>query len=311
MGTVPLGIKTLGASLTDAIGRALKEDWKQKKGDACIKLAHDKFTVGAQVRKMLEDLLELPGEAKFKVVFLRHGESDWNVKNIFTGWHDVDLSEAGKVEAVEAGKMLKASNFKFDVVFTSVLRRSIITAWTALAESENFTMPIVNSWRLNERHYGGLQGLNKADTAAKYGDAQVKIWRRSYDVPPPDMPMDDPNHPSNNPLYFGVPTTALPSAESLKITADRVLPYWYDHIAPCVMKGMNVLIAAHGNSLRALCKYLENMSEAEVLEYNIPTAVPLVYELDKDLKFVKKYYLLDPEEVAKKVAAVANQGKAK
>lgn len=247
----------------------------------------------------------------FKIVFIRHGESEWNVANIFTGWHDVDLSPAGKLEAIEAGKCLKEKGFKFDIVFTSVLRRAIKTAWTALMESENFAMPIVNTWRLNERHYGGLQGLNKADTAAKYGDDQVKIWRRSYDIPPPEIEPSDARHPCNDPMYRHVPKSALPGAESLKITVDRVLPFWFDHIAPCVMAGKSVMVSAHGNSLRAICKYLEGMSEAEVLEFNIPTAVPLVYELDKDLKFVKKYYLMDEEEVKAKMAAVAAQGQAK
>jgi len=247
----------------------------------------------------------------FKIVFVRHGESEWNVANIFTGWHDVDLSPAGKLEAIEAGKCLKEKGFKFDIVFTSVLRRAIKTAWTALMESENFAMPIVNTWRLNERHYGGLQGLNKADTAAKYGDDQVKIWRRSYDVPPPEIEQSDPRHPCNDPMYRHVPKSALPGAESLKITVDRVLPFWFDHIAPCVMAGKSVLVSAHGNSLRAICKYLEGMSEAEVLDLNIPTAVPLVYELDKDLKFVKKYYLMDEAELKAKMAAVAAQGQAK
>jgi len=246
-----------------------------------------------------------------KIVFLRHGESDWNVKNIFTGWADVDLSEAGKAEAIEAGKMLMSAGFKFNIVFTSVLRRAIRTAWTALAESENFAMPVINSWRLNERHYGGLQGLNKAETAAKHGDAQVKIWRRSYDIPPPEIGHDDPRHPCNDPLYKHVPKDALPGAESLALTVARVLPFWFDTIAPCVLAGKSVMVAAHGNSLRAICKYIEGMSEAEVLDFNIPTGVPLVYELDGNMKFVRKYYLMDPEEVAKKVAAVANQGKAK
>jgi len=247
----------------------------------------------------------------FKIVFLRHGESVWNVANIFTGWHDVDLSPAGEIEAVEAGKCLKAKGYKFDIVFTSVLRRSIKTAWTALMHSENFSMPIVNTWRLNERHYGGLQGMNKAETAAKHGDDQVKIWRRSYDIPPPVIEVSDPRHPSNDPLYKHVPKGALPGAESLKLTVERVLPFWNDHIAPCVMAGKNVLVAAHGNSLRAICKYLENMSEPEVLELNIPTAVPLVYELDDDLKFIQKYYLMDENELKAKMEAVANQGKAK
>jgi len=247
----------------------------------------------------------------FKVVFLRHGESVWNVANIFTGWADVDLSPAGEAEAVEAGKCLKEKGFKFDVVFTSLLRRSIKTAWTALMHSDNYSMPIINTWRLNERHYGALQGLNKAETAAKHGDAQVKIWRRSYDIPPPEIELSDERHPANDPLYKNVPAKALPGAESLKLTVERVLPFWFDNIAPCIMAGRSVLVAAHGNSLRAICKYLEGMSEAEVLELNIPTSVPLVYELDAKLNFVKKYYLMDPDEVAAKMAAVANQGKAK
>lgn len=249
--------------------------------------------------------------AVYKIVFVRHGESQWNVANIFTGWHDIDLSENGMQEAIDAGKCLKEKGFKFDICFTSVLRRAIKTCWTVCMESENFSMPIVNTWRLNERHYGGLQGLNKADTAAKYGDDQVKIWRRSYDIPPPEIEASDPRHPGNDPMYKHVPKSALPGAESLKLTVDRVLPFWFDHIAPCVMAGKSVLVSAHGNSLRAICKYLEGMSEAEVLEFNIPTACPLVYELDQDLKFIKKYYLMDPEEVAKKQAAVAAQGKAK
>merc|ERR1719401_430435 len=246
-----------------------------------------------------------------KVVFLRHGESVWNVANIFTGWADVDLSPAGELEAVEAGKCLKEKGYKFDFVFTSVLRRSIKTAWTALMESDNFSMPVINSWRLNERHYGGLQGLNKAETAAKHGDDQVKIWRRSYDIPPPSIDISDQRHPACDPKYRHVPATALPGAESLKLTVDRVLPFWFDTIAPCVMAGKSVLVTAHGNSLRAICKYLEGMSEAEVLELNIPTGVPLVYELTTDLKFIKKYYLMSPEEVEAKIKAVANQGKAK
>jgi len=253
----------------------------------------------------------LGGPKVFRIVFLRHGESVWNVANIFTGWADVDLSPNGEMEAVEAGKCLKEKGFKFDVVFTSMLRRSIKTAWTALAHSENFSMPIINTWRLNERHYGALQGLNKAETAAKHGDEQVKIWRRSYDIPPPSIELSDSRHPANDPLYKNVPRAALPGAESLKLTVERVLPFWFDSIAPCVMSGRSVLVAAHGNSLRAICKYLEDMSEKEVLELNIPTGVPLVYELDRNLCFLKKYYLMDPDEVAKKMAAVAAQGQAK
>lgn len=247
----------------------------------------------------------------FKVVFLRHGESEWNVANIFTGWADVDLSEKGEREAIEAGKCLKEHGFKFDVVFTSVLRRAIKTAWNACMESENFTMPIVNNWRLNERHYGGLQGLNKAETAELHGEDQVKVWRRSYDIPPPPMEPGDDRHPCKDPLYRHVPKKMLPGAESLKLTVDRVLPFWADHIAPCVLAGKSVLVTAHGNSLRAICKYLEDMSEADVLELNIPTGVPLVYELDEELSVVQKYYLMDEAEVAKKMAAVAAQGKAK
>jgi len=247
----------------------------------------------------------------YKIVFLRHGESVWNVANIFTGWHDVDLSETGKLEAVEAGKCLKEKGYKFDILFTSVLKRSIKTAWTALMESDNVSLPHVQSWRLNERHYGALQGMNKAETAAQHGDEQVKIWRRSYDIPPPSIEASDERHPSNDPMYKGIPKATLPGAESLALTVDRVLPFWNDQIAPCVLAGKSVLVTAHGNSLRALCKHLEGMSEKDVLDLNIPTSVPLVYELDEGLNFVRKYYLMDEEEVAKKMAAVANQGKAK
>lgn len=247
----------------------------------------------------------------FKVVFVRHGESVWNVANIFTGWTDVDLSEHGKQEAVEAGLSLKKQGFKFDVVFTSVLRRAVETAWTVCTHSDNFAMPIVNSWRLNERHYGGLQGLNKADTAAKYGEHQVKVWRRSFDVPPPPIEVSDSRHPANDSVYKDVPKAALPGAESLKLTIDRVLPFWFDQIAPSIKMGKSVLVAAHGNSLRAICKYLEGMSEAEVLEFNIPTAVPLVYELDDNLEFIRKYYLIDEQDLKRKMDDVAAQGQVK
>jgi len=246
----------------------------------------------------------------FKVVFIRHGESLWNVENIFTGWHDIDLSPAGTEEAKAAGKCLKEKGFKFDIVFTSMLQRAIKTTWIACMESGNVCMPIINHWRLNERHYGGLQGLNKAETAKKHGDEQVKIWRRSYDVPPPEIDTTDERHPCNDAKYVSVPAAFLPGAESLKLTVDRVLPFWADQIAPCIMAGKSVLVSAHGNSLRALCKYIEGMSEKEVLDLNIPTATPLCYELDSQLKFVKKYYLMDPDEVAAKVAAVAAQGQA-
>eukprot|EP00746_Dinoflagellata_sp_MGD_P165007 gnl/MRDRNA2_/MRDRNA2_94031_c0_seq1.p1 gnl/MRDRNA2_/MRDRNA2_94031_c0~~gnl/MRDRNA2_/MRDRNA2_94031_c0_seq1.p1 ORF type:complete len:558 (+),score=138.79 gnl/MRDRNA2_/MRDRNA2_94031_c0_seq1:65-1738(+) len=246
----------------------------------------------------------------FKIYFLRHGESEWNKANVFTGWADVDLSAQGMQEAVEAGKCMKEQGLKFDVVFTSVLRRAVKTAWKALMHSENFSMPIINTWRLNERHYGSLQGLNKTETAAKHGEDQVKIWRRSYDIPPPSIEISDSRHPANDPMYRHVPASALPGAESLALTVERVLPFWNDQIAPCVMAGKTVLISAHGNSLRALCKHLEKMSEKDVLELNIPTAVPLCYELDEKLNFVRKYYLMDADEVAKKIAAVENQGKA-
>merc|ERR1712046_34680 len=266
--------------------------------------------MGAQAFRFIQ-IIWLFRRMTHKVVFVRHGESQWNVANIFTGWHDIDLSDNGLAEAIEAGKCLKEKGFKFDIVFTSVLRRAIRTAWTVCTHSENFAMPIVNSWRLNERHYGGLQGMNKAETAAKHGDDQVKIWRRSFDVPPPPLETTDARHPCNDPMYASVPKAALPGAESLALTIERVLPVWNDQIAPCVMSGKSVLVAAHGNSLRAICKYLKGMTNEEVLEFNIPTAVPLVYELDQDLNFVKDYYLMDADEVAAKIAAVANQGKAK
>jgi 2,3-bisphosphoglycerate-dependent phosphoglycerate mutase len=294
------------------VTKSLYDTLEDVDADRCVVLAEliiGKRAIAAPVPATIKAGDPTPGV--FKVVFIRHGESDWNVKNIFTGWTDVDLSPAGCKEAEEAGKMLKDANFKFDIVFTSVLRRAIKTAWTALMGSENYAMPVIKSWRLNERHYGGLQGMNKAETAAKHGDAQVKIWRRSYDIPPPEIDVSDARHPANDPLYKNVPTSALPGAESLKLTVDRVLPFWFDAIAPCIMAGRSVMVAAHGNSLRAICKYVEGMSEAEVLEFNIPTGVPLVYELDAQLQFKRKYYLMDPEEVAKKIAAVANQGKAK
>jgi len=251
------------------------------------------------------------GKKIHKVVFVRHGESLWNVANIFTGWADVDLSDTGKREAVEAGLMLRDECFKFDIVFTSMLRRSIKTAWTACMELEQYSMPIINTWRLNERHYGGLQGLNKSETAALHGEKQVKIWRRSYDIPPPSVSSSDPRHPANDPMYKHVPKAALPGAESLAMTVDRVMPFWNDTIAPCVMAGKSCLVAAHGNSLRAICKYLDGMTEEDVLELNIPTAVPLVYELDGNLNVLNKYYLLDDASVKEKLEGVANQGKAK
>lgn len=247
----------------------------------------------------------------YKLVLLRHGESTWNKENRFTGWTDVPLSEAGEVEALAAAEVLKAKGYKFDVAYTSVLKRAVTTCWNVLKETDQCHVPVINSWRLNERHYGGLQGLNKAETAAKHGDEQVKIWRRSYNVPPPELETSDERYPGNQEIYKKVPKATLPVTESLETCIARVLPFWFDQIAPSIMEGKNVLIAAHGNSLRGLVKHLDSMSEAEILELNIPTAVPLVYELDENLKPIKHYYLMDEEELKKRMDAVANQGKAK
>src|SRR5688572_30758288 len=245
-----------------------------------------------------------------RLVLLRHGESTWNKENRFTGWTDVDLTDKGREEAREAGRLLKEAGFAFDVAYTSVLTRAIRTLWLALDEMGSMWIPIHNSWRLNERHYGGLQGLNKAETAAKHGEAQVKIWRRSYDVPPPPLDVSDPRHPSHDRRYASLAPTDIPLTESLKDTVARFLPHWHEVIAPAIRSGKRVVIAAHGNSLRALVKYLDDVSEADILELNIPTAIPLVYELDDDLKPLKKYYLGDQEAAARKAQAVANQGKA-
>jgi|SRR5688572_15481056 len=246
-----------------------------------------------------------------RLVLLRHGESTWNQENRFTGWKDVDLSDKGRVEAREAGRLMASEKFEFDVAFTSVLKRAIRTLWMALDEMDMMWLPVHNSWRLNERHYGGLQGLNKAETAAKHGDAQVKIWRRSYDIPPPPLSRDDPDHPSHDRRYSGLKPNELPQAESLKDTVARFLPYWESAIAPEIKAGKRVLIAAHGNSLRALVKYLDSISDEAIVELNIPTGVPLVYLLNEDLKPLQKYYLGDQEAAAQKAAAVANQGKSK
>ncbi len=246
-----------------------------------------------------------------KIVLLRHGESIWNKENLFTGWTDVDLSEQGKNEAKKAGELLKADGYVFDVAFTSVLKRAIRTLWITLDELDLMWIPVQHSWRLNERHYGALQGLNKAQTAAKYGDEQVLIWRRSYDIPPPPLEPSDPRYPGSDPRYAELTKAELPVTECLKDTVARFLPYWHETIAPTIKSGKRVLIAAHGNSLRALVKYLDNISDKEIVGLNIPTGVPLVYELDSDLKPIKHYYLGDPEEVAKAAAAVAAQGKAK
>jgi 2,3-bisphosphoglycerate-dependent phosphoglycerate mutase len=246
-----------------------------------------------------------------KLVLLRHGESEWNKENRFTGWKDVDLSAKGIEEATKAGKTLLKEGFTFDLAFTSVLKRAIRTLWITLDQMDLMWIPVEKSWRLNERHYGALQGLNKSETAAKYGEDQVKIWRRSYDVPPPPLEVSDPRYPGNDPRYKSLPKNEIPLTECLKDTVARFIPYWKESIAPEVKAGKKVVIAAHGNSLRALVKYLDNMSEEEIVKLNIPTAMPLVYELDDDLKPLKHYYLGDPEEIKKAMEAVANQGKAK
>ncbi len=247
----------------------------------------------------------------YKVVLLRHGESIWNKENLFTGWTDVDLSEKGIEEAHNAGKLMKEAGYTFDMAYTSVLKRAIRTLWLALDEMDLMWIPIVNSWRLNERHYGALQGLNKAETAAKYGNEQVHIWRRSYDIQPPALEKDDPRYPGTDPRYQSLTKEELPLTECLKDTVARFLPYWHSTIAPSIKAGKKVIIVAHGNSLRALIKYLDNIPDDQIAELNIPTGIPLVYELDADLKPIKHYYLGDQSEIEKKINAVANQGKAK
>lgn len=247
----------------------------------------------------------------YKLVLVRHGQSTWNLENRFTGWTDVGLTDLGRSEALEAGRLLKEGGYVFDVAYTSVLRRAIQTLWIVLQEMNLEWLPVFKAWQLNERHYGSLQGLNKAEMAEKFGEAQVKIWRRSYDVPPPGLELDDERHPRFDPRYAGLTAEELPATESLKLTLDRVLPYWNSTLAPAIQSGKRVIIAAHGNSIRALVKYLDNISDAEITELNIPTGLPLVYELDEDLKPIKSYYLGDAEEAARKAAAVANQAKAK
>mgnify|MGYP001274353060 FL=1 len=247
----------------------------------------------------------------YKVVLLRHGESTWNKENRFTGWTDVDLSEKGLEEARKAGQVLKSEGFKFDIAYTSVLKRAIRTLWITLDELDLMWIPVFRSWRLNERHYGALQGLNKAETAQKYGEDQVKIWRRSYDVQPPALEKSDERFPGKDARYAELKDNELPLTECLKDTVARFVPYWENTIAPMVKSGKRVLITAHGNSLRALVKYLDNVSEKDIVELNIPTGIPLVYELDENLKPIKSYYLGNQEEIAKATAAVANQGKAK
>jgi 2,3-bisphosphoglycerate-dependent phosphoglycerate mutase len=247
----------------------------------------------------------------FKLVLLRHGESTWNKANLYTGWTDVDLSEKGAQEALESGKTLKEEGYVFDVAYTSVLKRAIRTLWIALDELDQMWIPVFRSWRLNERHYGALQGLNKAETAEQYGEDQVMLWRRSYDVQPPLLTEDDHRYPGKDPRYAQLPKHLVPLGECLKDTVHRFLPYWEDTIAPAVLEGKRVIVSAHGNSLRALVKFLDNIDEEEIVHLNIPTGIPLVYELDKDLKPLKSYYLGDQDAVAKAMEAVKKQGKAK
>ncbi len=246
----------------------------------------------------------------YKLVLLRHGQSTWNLENRFTGWTDVGLTQQGRLEALSAGQLLKQSGYGFDIAYTSVLRRAIQTLWIVLEEMQLEWIPVVNAWQLNERHYGALQGLNKAETAQKFGEAQVKLWRRSYDVPPPALELSDERHPRFDPRYASLRPDELPATESLKITLERVLPYWHSTLAPVIKSGKRVLVAAHGNSMRAMVKYLDKISDQEIPELNIPTGIPLVYELDYKLAPVRHYYLGDAEAVAKAAAAVANQGKA-
>ncbi|MCX7611832.1 MAG: 2,3-diphosphoglycerate-dependent phosphoglycerate mutase [Ignavibacterium sp.] len=246
-----------------------------------------------------------------KVVLLRHGESIWNKENRFTGWTDVDLSEKGIQEAKSAGQILKKEGFTFDIAYTSVLKRAIRTLWIVLDEMDLMWIPVVRSWRLNERHYGALQGLNKSETAQKYGEEQVKIWRRSYDIQPPALEKSDPRYPGFDPRYKELSENELPLTECLKDTVARFVPYWENTISPVIKSGKKVLIVAHGNSLRALVKYLDNIPDEEIVELNIPTGIPLVYELDENLKPLKNYYLGDEETVKKAAEAVAAQGKAK
>jgi 2,3-bisphosphoglycerate-dependent phosphoglycerate mutase len=243
-----------------------------------------------------------------KVVLLRHGESTWNQENRFTGWTDVDLSERGRQEALEAGRLLRDGGYTFDIAYTSVLKRAIRTLWIALDVMDQMWIPVEKNWRLNERHYGALQGLNKAETAAKHGEAQVKIWRRSYDIPPPALEASDPRHPSHDPRYADLAADERPLTESLKDTVARFLPYWHSAIVPSIKEGQRVLIAAHGNSLRALVKYLDNVSESDIVGLNIPTGIPLVYELDDELEALRHYYLGDPAAAEAAAARVAAQG---
>jgi 2,3-bisphosphoglycerate-dependent phosphoglycerate mutase len=245
----------------------------------------------------------------YKLVLVRHGESTWNKENRFTGWTDVDLSDKGRTEAAEGGRYLRESGFEFDVAYTSVLKRAIRTLWIVLDELDQMWIPVHRTWRLNERHYGALQGLNKSETAEKFGEQQVLIWRRSYDIQPPALESSDERYPGRDRRYANLSAEGLPLTECLKDTVARFLPYWHETIAPAIRSGQRVLIAAHGNSLRALVKYLDDIPEDQIVGLNIPTGMPLVYELDADLKPLKSYYLGDPEKVKQAMDAVASQGK--
>jgi len=247
----------------------------------------------------------------YKLILLRHGESQWNLENRFTGWTDIDLSKNGIIEAKSAGKILKNEGYLFDIVYTSVLKRAIKTMDLCLAEMNQENVQINYNWRLNERHYGALQGLNKSETAKKYGDEQVLVWRRSYDTPPPPLELDDTRHPRFDDKYNDLSPSELPTSECLKDTVDRFLPYWHETITPSIQSGNNVLISAHGNSIRALVKYLDKISNDKIVGLNIPTGVPLVYQLDSNLKPIKHYYLGNKKAIAKKVSAVIDQGKEK
>ena len=246
----------------------------------------------------------------YKLVLIRHGESTWNLENRFTGWTDVDLTDTGVEQAKNAGRLLKAEGYEFDVAYTSVLKRAIRTLWLALDEMDRTWLPVLKTWRLNERHYGGLQGLNKADMAKQYGDAQVLVWRRSYDTPPPALEATDPRSERSDPRYAKLNAEDVPLTECLKDTVARVMPFWNESMAPAIKAGKRIVVAAHGNSIRALVKYLDGISDTDIVNLNIPNGIPLVYELDADLKPIRHYYLGDAEAAAKAAAAVAAQGKA-
>ena len=250
------------------------------------------------------------GTLMYKLVLIRHGESTWNLENRFTGWTDVDLTATGIEQAKTAGKLLKAEGYAFDVAYTSVLKRAIRTLWLTLDEMDRTWLPVVKSWRLNERHYGALQGLNKADMAKQYGDEQVLIWRRSYDTPPPALEASDPRSERSDPRYAKLQAADIPLTECLKDTVARVMPFWNESMAPAIKSGRRIVVAAHGNSIRALVKYLDGISDEAIVNLNIPNGIPLVYELDADLKPIKSYYLGDAQAAAKAAAAVASQGKA-